>query len=128
VVLDLSSKGGGKYGTHSWIADSTSIGKVSYLNVQVYEHLLRGRFKDMPIELARLYGRGFGHIPSHHFLCHLPSPSIVKPDGLELTPDSWEIWQPLVQAIPAIKSAIKAMVGCSKKGGEQEEIDNSEEL
>ncbi|KAG1717936.1 uncharacterized protein EDB91DRAFT_1009478, partial [Suillus paluster] len=44
-VLIFYSKGGGKNGKHAWTDSASSITAVSYIAVQVYEHMIGPQFR-----------------------------------------------------------------------------------
>ncbi|KAF8577793.1 hypothetical protein K439DRAFT_1363925, partial [Ramaria rubella] len=115
VVVHLYVKSGGKTSNHSWVAETSSIGLLSYLVVQVFEHLRQGQFKDTPCELASLYVKGFGHILSTTFLYQFPGSPIVGAHGdLVLPAQSFQLWQEMQRALCAVKVAVKAITARSK--------------
>jgi len=56
-------QGGGKTALHAWVSDCNSIGKFSYVVVQLYEHLGNGCLPTKPRETAALYSRDLAHLP-----------------------------------------------------------------
>ncbi|KAJ6592279.1 hypothetical protein DFH09DRAFT_906614, partial [Mycena vulgaris] len=72
-VITMYSKNGGKAGAHSLAHSCESIGALSYLFVQTYEHSYRRQFKntrraDLPLGAIER----FAHLPSNYFLAILP--------------------------------------------------------
>jgi len=101
-----------------------SIGKVSYIAVQHYEHLRNGRFIDQPCETASLYTKGFAHIHSHQFLYRIPiSPKPLNDKGsqFQISAVSLALWQTLSHSIPSITTGLKAFTSHNKKDKELDE-------
>ncbi|KAJ6536796.1 hypothetical protein B0H10DRAFT_1667697, partial [Mycena sp. CBHHK59/15] len=67
-VLSMYSKNGGKAGAHSWAPTCESIGSLSYIVVQVYEHSFRRQFKITHRRDAALGTVRFSHLPANSFL------------------------------------------------------------
>ncbi|KAJ6601654.1 hypothetical protein B0H10DRAFT_1823662, partial [Mycena sp. CBHHK59/15] len=44
-VITMYSKSGGKAAAHAWTETCTSIGSLSYIAVQMYQHSYRRQFK-----------------------------------------------------------------------------------
>jgi len=72
TVIATYEQGGGKTARHAWVSDCNSIGKFSYVVVQLYEHLGNGCLLTN-LEKRALYSRGLAHLPSSHFLCCCPA-------------------------------------------------------
>lgn len=83
-VLTMYEKGAGKGARHAWTPQATSIGGLSYISVQCYEHIPSWqppyRFRLMECVATRT--RQFHLLPSLAFLCMVP------PDSLERVPFS----------------------------------------
>ena len=48
LVLSISSKSGGKNGTHCWVPEISSIAAISYAPVQIFEHFIGRQFRAVP--------------------------------------------------------------------------------
>src|SRR6266581_1538353 len=87
-VLTLYEKSAGKGARHAWTSKATSIGALSFIAVQCYEHIqsrqLQYRFR--PMECVATRTRRFKLLHSLAFLCvvppssleHVPSGDIIK--------------------------------------------------
>ncbi|KIJ53237.1 hypothetical protein M422DRAFT_242365 [Sphaerobolus stellatus SS14] len=118
-VLHFYEKGGGKNVTHAWSGESSSIGQISYISVQLYEHLYGATFSETPLELARLYAKGFTHLPSHCFLYRIPRNSKPQQSGNVLfLPNNVEVqfWQTLLQNLGSVKKGVQILTSQPKKG------------
>ncbi|KAF8223207.1 hypothetical protein L208DRAFT_1518733 [Tricholoma matsutake] len=69
----MYSKMGGKNGKHTWVPSATHITSVSYLLMQVYEHMHNRQFRAVPRVLQHLHVKRFTLLPSSLFLCTLNS-------------------------------------------------------
>ncbi|KAJ7122137.1 hypothetical protein C8R44DRAFT_876453 [Mycena epipterygia] len=83
-VFGMNAKGGGKYGKHEPVTDSTNISALSKISVQVFENLHGAQFRSIPTTTAVLQTKKFGHIPPINFLCLLSAVPKVSSTGLEL--------------------------------------------
>jgi hypothetical protein len=68
----MYSKNGGKAGAHAWVPTCDTIGALSYMVVQVYQHSYRRQFKLVNRNYAALGTLRFAHLPSNSFLFLLP--------------------------------------------------------
>ncbi|KAJ7445594.1 hypothetical protein FB451DRAFT_1055496 [Mycena latifolia] len=66
------SKNGGKAGPHSWVPTCDTIGSLSYLVVQLYQHSYRRQFRFSDHNYAVLGTLQFSHLPSNSFQALLP--------------------------------------------------------
>ncbi|KAJ6478183.1 hypothetical protein C8R45DRAFT_1216427 [Mycena sanguinolenta] len=71
-VITMYSKNGGKAGAHSWAPTCDTIGSLSYLLVQLYQHSCGRQFKYTNRNYAALGTLRFAHLPSNSFLFLLP--------------------------------------------------------
>jgi hypothetical protein len=71
----MYSKNGGKAGAHSWVPTCDTIGSLSYMIVQLYQHSYRRQFKFSDRNYAALGTLRFAHLPSNSFLFLLPQGS-----------------------------------------------------
>jgi hypothetical protein len=84
IVFGMHSKGGGKYGKHEPVTDSSNISALSKISVQVFKNLPSAQFKSIPSAAAVVETKQFTHIPPIHFLCLLSAPARLIPTGIEL--------------------------------------------
>lgn len=76
-VLALYEKSGGKGGKHAWTSKATSIGALSYIVVQCYEHIQsrQSPYRFRLMECATRT-RCFNLLPALAFLCMVPADSL----------------------------------------------------
>ncbi|EIW58922.1 uncharacterized protein TRAVEDRAFT_107681, partial [Trametes versicolor FP-101664 SS1] len=118
IVLAIFSRTGGKARAHAWQTNSSNIGLVSYVLVQIYESTLPGRFRAIHGDLAFLQVSRFVHLPSDQFLLRLdPSSTLLGPDArmLELDSASYRIFQTLESAIQKLATSIKTLNSAKRK-------------
>ncbi|KAJ7843406.1 hypothetical protein B0H14DRAFT_2359048, partial [Mycena olivaceomarginata] len=77
-VITMYSKNGGKAGTHSWVATTNSIGSLSFIVAQVYEHEFRSHFRTIHQADALLGTIRFEHLPVGSFLVLLFKDEAIK--------------------------------------------------
>ena len=70
-VITLYEKSAGKGARHAWTSKATSIGALSYIAVQCYEHILSRQlpYRFRPMECVATRTRRFSLLPSLAFLC-----------------------------------------------------------
>jgi hypothetical protein len=84
IVIVIYSKTSGKNGSHAAITDASNISAVSYLAVQVFEHMHGRLFQDHPDATVTFQTKQFVLLTSNAFLCLLSSTPKTIPTGLEL--------------------------------------------
>ncbi|KIJ28235.1 hypothetical protein M422DRAFT_270465 [Sphaerobolus stellatus SS14] len=117
-VLHFYEKGRGKNATHAWAGESSNIGQISYISVQLYEHFYGATFSETPLEFTKLYAKGFAHLHSHSFLYRIPSNSNPQQSGnVFILPNSNEVqfWQTLSHSLLSIKKGVKLLTSRPKK-------------
>jgi hypothetical protein len=84
----LYSKTGGKNGKHAAVTDSSNISAVSYIGVQVFEHMYGRQFRVIPEATAPFLTKQFALLPPISFLCSLSSLPVIplNSNHLELPP------------------------------------------
>jgi hypothetical protein len=75
-VLTMYEKSGTKGAKHSWTSSVTSIGAISYLVVQCYQHTRQRQFQ--ALECVVTWTTQFTHLPSLAFLCIVPQGMIRR--------------------------------------------------
>ena len=74
----MYSKNGGKAGTHSWVATTDTVGNLSFVMAQVYEHEFCRWFKTIHQADSLLGAVQFAHLLVSSFLVLLPKDEAVK--------------------------------------------------
>ncbi len=116
-VITLYKKSAGKGARHAWTSKATSIGALSYIAVQCYEHILSRQlpYRFRPMECVATRTRRFSLLPSLAFLCmvppssieHVPSSDIVK---IQPGPFS-DIFRTLLSEQDAVLTSAKVLLG-----------------
>ena len=105
LVIALYSKTGGKNGKHAAITDSSAISTVSYIGVQVFEHMYGRQFRVIPEATALFFTKQFALLPPISFLSTLSSPPDIPSSSnhLELSLEGISIFR-----------VCKSQAGCSQ--------------
>ncbi|KAJ7602998.1 hypothetical protein DFH06DRAFT_1350726 [Mycena polygramma] len=106
-VFGMHSKGGGKYGKHEPVTDSTNISALSKISVQLFEKLHGTQSRSIPSATAILQTKQFAHVPPINFLCLLSAVPKLLPTGLELGADDSERFKKLSMGLNKFDDAIK---------------------
>ena len=116
--MAMYSQSGGKGSTHAWLSDSTSIGAISYLVVQIYEYAYHRNFRTVHQRNATLHVGMYALLPSDRFLCILTTTPTLSQDGRTLTVEDTQIqvFNELLGKLQDILKAVKAIVAARKKG------------
>ncbi|KAJ7827971.1 hypothetical protein B0H14DRAFT_3719732 [Mycena olivaceomarginata] len=129
-IFGMHSKGGGKYGKHEPVTDSSNISALSKLSVQVLEHLHGTQFRSIPSATAVVQTKQFALIPPIYFLCLLSAPARLIPTGIELTQEDAVRFKTLAGGLEKFKEAIKLFRRRRKKkaaaGGESDDDDGED--
>ncbi|KAJ6563457.1 hypothetical protein B0H10DRAFT_2115287, partial [Mycena sp. CBHHK59/15] len=94
-VFAMHSKGGGKYGKHEAVTDSSNISALSKISVQLFQNIHGPQFRSIPTSTAILQSKQFAHIVPINFLCLLSSVPKPVPTGIELAPEDSETFKKL---------------------------------
>ncbi len=100
-----------------------NIGLVSYISVQVYEHVHRTQFRAILRRMSLLQTFTFAHLSSDEFFCLVPGDHRLSADGRRLELDEsalaffeqFERLDVVANAREAVKSLKKARRGGKKK-------------
>ena len=84
IVIAIYSKTGGKNTKHAAVTDASNISAISYLGVQVFEHMHGCLFRDHPDATATFQTKQFALLTSNTFLYLLSSTPKAISTGLEL--------------------------------------------
>jgi len=114
----MYSQSGGKGRTHAWLSDSTNIGAISCLVVQIYEYGYHRNFRTVHQRNATLHVGTYALLPSDRFLRTLTATPTLSQDGRTLTLDDTQlqIFNELRGNFQDILRAVKAIVAARKKG------------
>lgn len=112
TVIAIYSRTGARYRSNAWVPEATSIGQVSYVTVQLYEHHRGSIFCTILRSRSHLRVKSFAHLRPPGFLCSLPIMAVIRPDGnsADLALPSYNIWLELeacASLIPSLVSALK---------------------
>lgn len=119
-VLSISSKSGGKNGTHCWVPEVSSITAISYAPSQIFEHFIGRQFRAIPQAQALLQVKKFALVPATSFLCALENEPwrIMDSENLQISASDTDRFDRYTRKIQNIKSAIKNMTSKPRKGKE----------
>ena len=91
AVLQVFYREAGKNGKHCWASSCDNVGLVSYMSVQVYEHVHHAQFRAVLRRMAPFQTYTFVHVSADEFLCLLPGNHRLSPDGRSLGLDEHTI-------------------------------------
>ena len=116
--MAMYSQSRGKGSTHAWLSDSTSIGAISYLVVQIYEYAYHRNFRTVHQRNATLHVGTYALLPSDRFLRILTATPTLSQDGRTLTVEETQIqvFNELRGKLQDVLKAVKAIVAARKKG------------
>jgi hypothetical protein len=125
TVLSVYAKLGGKNGTHSWVSDSSNIAAVSYVPMQIFEHMIGPQFRAIPQALALnfLQVKQFTLLPAMSLLCTLDTApqSVMENVSIRISGSDYSQFLKLERCIQNIILAIKFINNKSKQAKDQEE-------
>ncbi|KAJ6482000.1 hypothetical protein C8R45DRAFT_831482, partial [Mycena sanguinolenta] len=119
IVITMYTKGGGKAGPHAIAHRCESIGTLSYLFVQTYEHAFRRQFKNTRrADLALGTINRFAHLPSNSFLALVPAEDKVKvlPNHVEIGPRGYSLFDTLMGEKDGLCKAVASLNTVRRKG------------
>lgn len=124
----LFTRGGGKAAANSWSISSSSIGLLSYLDVQVYQPAFGRTFRAIHSKRAALQAFSWGHIFSDEFLCKLPGQPIFSADRrmVELGHDDFAAFEAVAKNKLGIQAVVKKLKSARRKGGADAEGSDEE--
>ncbi|KAF8135369.1 hypothetical protein K438DRAFT_1640094, partial [Mycena galopus ATCC 62051] len=118
-VMTMYSKSGGKAGTHGWVSTCDTIGSLSYMIVQLYQHSYRRQFKLTDRNYAALGTLRFAHLPANSFLALLPrDDELIKhfPTHLQVGTQAQKIFDELRAETEALGKAVASLNTVQRKG------------
>ncbi|KAJ7114967.1 hypothetical protein C8R44DRAFT_534754, partial [Mycena epipterygia] len=113
-VITMYSKNGGKAGAHAWVPNCENLGSLSYILVQLHQHLYRCQFKCTDRNYAALGTLRFAHLPANSFLSILPQedvPEMVKEfrQHVEIGPHGQKIFDELSMELEVLAKAVASL-------------------
>ena len=129
-VLSISTKSGGKNGTHCWVPEVSSITAVSYVPVQLFEHVIGRQFRAVPQALTLLQVKQFTLLPAASFLCVLDDTpwNIMETQNLQISAADTARFDRLTKHTQNIISVLKNINSKPRKGKEPEHHEDGEGL
>lgn len=129
----MYAKGAGKGGNHSWVSSAESIGSLSYLVVQLYEHVNQRTFQSTHRQYRSMALSRIAHIPSNSFLVAVPTDSVkIAGDCVIVTQETLTEFKELVAEKEGIVKAVTSLNTVHRKGQKNcnvltmEEVDDVE--
>lgn len=121
AVLSIYSKSGGKNGTHSWVAEASSVAAISYIPVQIFEHVIGRHFRAIPQTLTWLQVKQFTLLPASAFLCVLDSAPwrIMETQNFQVSVTDSTRYDKLVKQEQKIILILKSINSRRRKGAEE---------
>jgi len=123
IVIAIYSKTGGKNGKHAAVTDASNISAVSYLAIQVFEHMHGRIFREHPDATATFQAKQFALLASNSFLCLLSSIPKTMSTGLELTQKDAEQFGKMLSEESKFMDAMRLF----RKRGQTSYLDEDEE-
>ncbi|PBK82283.1 hypothetical protein ARMGADRAFT_946857, partial [Armillaria gallica] len=119
IVQTVYSKSAGKGSNHAWIPSTENIGTVSYLVVQLYEHLSRRTFQRVHRQFALMGLSRMAHLPSNSFVTAVPAESVkMAGDQVNITSQTMDIFEDLVAEKKEILKGVVNLNTVRRKGQE----------
>ncbi|KAJ6545247.1 hypothetical protein B0H19DRAFT_1075591 [Mycena capillaripes] len=108
----------GKAGTHSWTATCETIGALSFVVAQVYEHEFRRHFKKIHNADVHLGIMRFAHLPVGSFVALLPKDEAVKSqhNHVEIGVSAYKIFEELTDGKEKLSKAVASLNTVRRKG------------
>ena len=120
----MYSKTGGKNGKHAAVTDASNISAISYLGVQVFEHMHGCLFRDHPDATATFQTKQFALLKSNAFLFLLSSTPKDIPTGLELAQKDAEVF---IEMLSSENKFMGAMRSFRSKRGQNTHLEDDDE-
>ncbi|KAF8880856.1 hypothetical protein BD779DRAFT_1612653 [Infundibulicybe gibba] len=117
AVADAAAKQGGR---HSWVSDSSNIMAISNIAVQLFEHHLGPRFRDVP-HAQVFHVQRYDLLPPSTFLCSLLHTPESTQQGLKLSSDDWEFFKKVTENSRKVLEAVKTCNGRKSQAADDEE-------
>ncbi|KAJ3516574.1 hypothetical protein NLJ89_g1045 [Agrocybe chaxingu] len=126
-VLTIYQRGGGKVAKHAWASEADTIGSVSYLPVQAWQHVRQRKFRTHWGATLSLGLPRYAHLPSNAFLYFVPKNAVrVLNDGAFLEVDQAffeNVFSKLLLHKEVIVRAVKKLLKRRKKDEDEGIVD-----
>ena len=109
---------GGTNGKHAAVPTVSWIPSASYIDVQIYEHIVGSRFWAIPDVTSLLQTFQFAKIHSHEFLCILKGILNISDSYASLTESDMKLFHTFKSEHTKITKAIELLGKKKKKGGQ----------
>ncbi|KAI0072766.1 hypothetical protein K474DRAFT_1725638, partial [Panus rudis PR-1116 ss-1] len=123
-VLSVYKRSGGKTGKHQWTPNVTSIGSVSYLSVQLYDHVVGCTFCAIPLQQ---YPRGrkkqYAHLSQQAVLCALDSLPVLHDSDLKVSKSDYRRFVQLMDSLNELQVVAKVLGPRRGKRGKKKAMD-----
>jgi hypothetical protein len=107
IVFAMYAKRGGKNGKHEAITESSNISAVSYMPVQLFEHMYDGQFRFITEATSIFQTKHYMLLPPAAFLCLLSKELQVNHTGLGITAEDTALFSELQAEQPKFTAAMK---------------------
>jgi hypothetical protein len=120
-VFTLYEKSAGKGARHAWTSKATSIGALSFIAVQCYEHIQsrQSQYRFRPMECAATKTRRFNLLSPHMFLCVVPPSSlehVPSSDVIKIRPGPYvNIFHALLSEQEAVLESVRVLESMSRR-------------
>lgn len=117
-------RSGGKAGFHASQQEVKSIGQVSYVIVQLYEHAFNRRFRAIRQDLAHLQTFRFLHTSADNLLLRLPAQCTLSSDQrtLEIDASGCDIFSTLTnpRVLASVIEAVKLLASARRRAEQRD--------
>jgi hypothetical protein len=115
TVLTLYERGGGKVAKHGLVFESSSIGSVSYIPMQIWKHHHQSKFRAACGPTRKLNLPRYAHVPAAAFLHIIPNTMVKEAEGGEFLELSRlfneDVYVKLSREKAKIMEAVRKLVG-----------------
>ena len=117
-MIGIFLKMGGTNGKHAAVPTVSCIPSVSYIDMQIYEHIVGSRFWAIPDATSLLQTFQFAKIRSHEFLCILKGILNISGSYASLTKSDTKLFHTFKSEHTKITKAIELLGKKKRKGGQ----------
>ncbi len=106
TVQAIYAKSGGKNAKHGSVEDSNTIGALSNIAVQIFEHTYGRQFRSITQATSTLQTNQYALLPPLNFLCKLNNSPTLTPGGLVLHQNDEALFKELQGASQRLSEAM----------------------
>ncbi|KAF9558404.1 hypothetical protein CPC08DRAFT_559343 [Agrocybe pediades] len=121
TVITLYERGGGKAAKHCLVFETSSIGSLSYISVQIWQFHRQKRFRAQCCQTAKLNSPRFAHLPAAACLYLIPNTCVKDVNNaeyLELSEALFrDVYTPIASQKPALIRVVKKLLETGKGKG-----------